>query len=45
LAKSGRTRLLKAKYYQAGEITDIVFRSQVSLLCTGVDHGLELLKN
>jgi hypothetical protein len=37
-------RLLKAKYYPRGELTDTVFSEDVSPTWLGIEHGLELLK-
>jgi hypothetical protein len=37
-------RLLKAKYYPSGHLTDAVFGQNVSLCWQGITHGLELLK-
>jgi hypothetical protein len=38
-------RLLKAKYYPAGELLDIVFPKNESKTWQGTTHGLELLKH
>jgi hypothetical protein len=37
-------RLLKAKYYPAGDLTNTVFGHNVSPCWQGITHGLELLK-
>jgi hypothetical protein len=37
-------KLLKARYYQIGDIVDTVFPSEASPTWKGVEHGFELLK-